>query len=56
MERIADSLDESSPALKDVKTPGEPLSAQVLEVNPLQQGKRWRKRIVKFFKAVTGRS
>jgi uncharacterized membrane protein YgaE (UPF0421/DUF939 family) len=55
MERIADSLDESSPALKDVKTPGEPLSAQVLEVNPLQQGKRWRKRIVKFFKAVTGR-
>jgi len=56
MERIADSLDESSPALKDVKTPGEPLSAQVLEVNPLQQGKRWRKRIVNFFKAVTGRS
>jgi uncharacterized membrane protein YgaE (UPF0421/DUF939 family) len=55
MERIADSLDESSPALKDVKTPGEPLSAQVLEVNPIQQGKRWRKRIVKFFKAVTGR-
>jgi len=55
MERIADSLDESSPALKDVKTPGEPLSAQVLEVNPLQQGKRWRKRIVKFFKTLTGR-
>jgi uncharacterized membrane protein YgaE (UPF0421/DUF939 family) len=55
MERIADSLDESSPALKDVKTPGEPLSAQVLEVNPLQQGKHWRKRIVKFFKTVTGR-
>ena len=55
MERIADSLDESSPALKDVKTPGEPLSAQVLEVNPIQQGKRWRKRIVKFFKTVTGR-
>ena len=56
MERIADSLDESSPALKDVKTPGEPLSAQVLEVNPLQQGKRWRRKIVKFFKTVTGRS
>ena len=55
MERIADSLDESSPALKDVKTPGQPLSAQVLEVNPIQQGKRWRKRIVKFFKTVTGR-
>ena len=56
MERIADSLDESSPALKDVKTPGEPAHMQVLEVNPIQQGKRWRKRIVKFFKAVTGRS
>ena len=56
MERIADSLDESSPALKDVKTPGDPAHMQVLEVNPIQQGKRWRKRIVKFFKAVTGRS
>lgn len=56
MERIADSLDESSPALKDVQTPGEPVHMQVLEVNPLQQGKRWRKKIVKFFKTVTGRS
>jgi len=56
MDRIADSLDESSPALKDVKTPGEPLSAQVLELNPLQQGRRWRRKIVKFFKTVTGRS
>jgi len=56
MERIADSLDESSPALKDVKTPGEPLSAQVLEVNPLQQGKRWRRKVVRAFKKVTGRS
>ena len=56
MDRIADSLDESSPALKDVKTPGEPLSSQVLELNPLQQGKRWRRKIVKFFKSVTGRN
>ncbi len=56
MERIADSLDESSPALKDVKTPGEPLSAQVLELNPLQQGRRWRKRLVKFLKTITGRN
>jgi len=56
MDRIADSLDESSPALKDVKTPGEPLSAQVLELNPLQQGKRWRRKMVKFLKSVTGRN
>jgi uncharacterized membrane protein YgaE (UPF0421/DUF939 family) len=56
MNRIADSLDESSPALKDVKTPGEPLSSQVLELNPYQQGKRWRRKIVKFIKTVTGRS
>ncbi len=56
MERIADSLDESSPALKDVKTPGEPLSAQVLELNPLQQGRRWRRRLVKLLKTITGRN
>lgn len=56
MERIADSLDESSPALKDVKTPGEPAHMQVLELNPIQQGKRWRKKIVKVFKTVTGRN
>jgi uncharacterized membrane protein YgaE (UPF0421/DUF939 family) len=56
MERIADSLDESSPALKNVKTPGEPLSAQVLELNPMQQGRRWRRRLVKFLKTITGRN
>jgi hypothetical protein len=56
MDRIADSLDESSPALKDVKTQGEPLSSQVLELNPYQQGKRWRRKIMKFLKTVTGRS
>ncbi len=55
MERIADSLDESSPALKDVKTPGEPVHMQILEVNPLQQGKRWRKKITRLLKVMTGR-
>ena len=55
MERIADSLDESSPALKDVKTPGEPAHMQVLEVNPIQQGKRWRNKVIRFFKVLTGR-
>lgn len=56
MERIADSLDESSPALKNVETPGEPLSAQVLQLNPLQQGRRWRRRLVNFLKVITGRN
>jgi len=55
MKRIADSLDESSPALKDVKTPGEPISAQVLAINTHVQGKRGRKKIVKGFKRATGR-
>jgi len=55
MERIADSLDESSPALKDVKTPGEPAHMQVLELNPIQQGKRWRNKVIRFFKVLTGR-
>jgi len=55
MERIAESLDESSPALKDVKTPGEPAHMQVLEVNPIQQGKRWRNKVIRFFKVLTGR-
>ena len=55
MKRIADSLDESSPALKDVKTPGEPISVQVLAINSPQQGKGIRKRLVKAFKNATGR-
>ena len=55
MERIADSLDESSPALKNVKTPGEPAHMQVLELNPIQQGKRWRNKVIRFFKVMTGR-
>lgn len=34
---IADSLDQNSPALKDVITPDEPAKAKVLEVSPLEQ-------------------
>jgi len=34
---IADSLDQNSPALKDVVTPDEPAKAKVLEVSPLEQ-------------------
>lgn len=34
---IADSLDQNSPALKDVITPDEPAKVKVLEVSPLEQ-------------------
>jgi hypothetical protein len=45
IERIADSLDESSPALSDVKTPGEPAHAQVMKVSPVTLAMKWPKRI-----------
>lgn len=34
---IADSLDQNSPALKDVITPDEPAKSRILEVSPLEQ-------------------
>ena len=46
---IADSLDESSPALHDVFTPGEPAMNQVLKVSPIEQGARFGSRITKPF-------
>ena len=43
MKIIANSLDESSPALYSVSTPGEPSSAQVIGVSPVKQtSKVWR--------------
>ncbi len=47
IDRIADSLDESSPALKDVETPDEPAGNKVLKVSPLEQTKRARNRVKK---------
>jgi hypothetical protein len=44
MERIADSLDESSPALSDVKTPGEPAHVKVMKVSPVTLAMKWPKR------------
>ncbi len=44
---IADSLDETSPALHDVITPGEPAVNQILKVSPKEQGARFGARIVK---------
>jgi len=37
IDRIADSLDQNSPALMDVITPDEPAKAKVLEVSPFEQ-------------------
>jgi len=47
---IADSLDESSPALHDVITPGEPAVNQILKVSPMEQGARFGARVAKLFK------
>jgi len=44
---IADSLDQNSPALKDVITPDEPAKSRVLEVSPLEQSVTLWNRIVK---------
>ena len=45
IERIADSLDESSPALSDVRTPGEPAHAKVMAVSPVTLAMKWPKRL-----------
>ena len=52
---IADSLDESSPALHDVFTPGEPATNQILIVSPIEQGARFGARITKPFIWLKGR-
>ena len=50
IERIADSLDESSPALKDVKTPDEPASNKVMAVSPIDQTTQLTRRVLRPFK------
>lgn len=37
VERIADSIDESSPALSEVATPDEPAMAKIIQVSPIDQ-------------------
>lgn len=44
---IADSLDQNSPALKDVITPDEPAKSRILEVSPLEQSMTLWNRIMK---------
>ena len=52
IERIADSLDQNSPALKDVITPDEPAHAKVMAVSPIDQTLKINKRITKRFKKI----
>ena len=52
IERIADSLDESSPALKDVKTPDEPASDKLMKLSPITQTTRLSKKIWRHIKKV----
>lgn len=47
IDRIADSLDHQSPALKEVITPDEPAKSKVLEKSPIEQTSTWWKRIKK---------
>ena len=48
--RIADSLDQNSPALTDVITPDEPAKDRVLKLSPMQQTSTIRNKIRKFFR------
>ena len=47
IDRIADSLDQNSPALKDVSTPDEPAHARVMAVSPIDQTLKLNKRITR---------
>ena len=48
--RIADSLDQNSPAITDVITPDEPAKDRVLKLSPMQQTSTIRNKIKKFFR------
>jgi hypothetical protein len=47
IDRIADSLDQNSPALKDVSTPDEPAHARVMAVSPIDHTLKLNKRITR---------
>lgn len=55
IERIADSLDQNSPALTDVITPDEPAGSKILKVSTIDQTLRWNKRIKKRIKGLFGK-
>jgi len=48
--RIADSLDQNSPALTDVITPDEPAKDRVMKVSPLKQSSNLWNKITKIFR------
>lgn len=45
LDRIADSLDQISPALYDVVSPNEPPSQKVMALSPIEQSRKWRRHI-----------
>ncbi len=47
LDRIADSLDQASPAMFAVETPAEPKGHKVLSLSPLEQGRKWRRSLRK---------
>ncbi len=47
LDRIADSLDQASPAMFAVDMPSEPKGQKVLAVSPFEQGRKWRRRVRK---------
>jgi hypothetical protein len=49
LERIADSLDETSPALRDVETPDEPAANRVMKISPIDQTATLSRRISRPF-------
>lgn len=55
IERIADSLDESSPALVDVKTPDEPSGQKVLKLSPMEQSSRLGHKALRVIRFIRGK-
>ena len=55
IDRIADSLDESSPALKEVETPDEPASNKVMAVSPIDQTTELTRKITRPFRRKNGK-
>ena len=52
IDRIADSLDQNSPALKDVITPDEPAHVKIMAVSPIDQTLKLNKRITQRIKKI----
>ena len=47
VERIADSIDESSPALREIEMPDEPAAQKIIQVSPIEQTQKLQGRILK---------